>query len=229
MKKKTNQGKTINKEAFKMLALEIGLNAACRKLGVPINTAKSWARRGGWKLPKRPGGRPQRSLEATSLHPVADALVASHKELEGATKTGLMITAAKAATKAAQNPPLNVSSTSQFRDLATSSSRIFGWDRKGSPHTQYNQLVISAEKLEELRQLCDSDEEREETGRRLSEMTPEEMEEFRKRAGEWLGNEPGMEHQTLPLPAPSGPVTYEVKIKGDGTGVEITGDEGALS
>ena len=25
----------VNKEAFKMLALEIGLNAACRKLGVP--------------------------------------------------------------------------------------------------------------------------------------------------------------------------------------------------
>ncbi len=80
MDKKMNQA--VNKEAFKMLALEIGLNAACRKLGVPINTGKSWARRGGWVLPKRPGGRPQRSLDATSLHPVADALVASHKELE---------------------------------------------------------------------------------------------------------------------------------------------------
>jgi uncharacterized protein YjcR len=52
--------KTVNKEAFRMLALEIGLNEACRKLGVPIPTGKSWARRGGWQLPKRPGGRPGR-------------------------------------------------------------------------------------------------------------------------------------------------------------------------
>jgi len=36
------------------------------------------ARGGGWKLPKRPGGRPGRSLAAageSSLHPIADALV----------------------------------------------------------------------------------------------------------------------------------------------------------
>jgi hypothetical protein len=65
--------------------------------------------------------------------------------LEGATKTGLMITAAKAATKAAQNPPLDVSNTSQFRDLANSSSRIFGWNTKAGPQTQYNQVVISQE------------------------------------------------------------------------------------
>jgi phosphoribosylformylglycinamidine (FGAM) synthase-like enzyme len=30
--------KTVNKEAFRMLAVEIGLNEACRKLGVPIPT-----------------------------------------------------------------------------------------------------------------------------------------------------------------------------------------------
>jgi hypothetical protein len=66
MQKNTNQTgrqtNAVNKEAFKMLALEIGLNAACRKLSVPIPTGKSWARRGGWKLPKRPGGRPGRAF-----------------------------------------------------------------------------------------------------------------------------------------------------------------------
>jgi hypothetical protein len=132
--------------------------------------------------------------------------------------------AAEAAAKAEK--PLEVSNPAQLRDLATSASKVFGWGRKGGPHTQYNQLVISAEQLEPIRQLRDSPEEREEAGRRLMEMTPDEMEDFRKKAREWLGNEPGMEHQTLP--APSGPVTYEVKIRGDGTGVEITGDEGSL-
>src|SRR5215469_17865745 len=83
----------VNKEAFKMLAMEIGLNEAARRLGIPIPTAKSWARRGKWNLPKRKGGGISRSLPASiasSVHPIADALDATHKELEDATKTGLM-------------------------------------------------------------------------------------------------------------------------------------------
>ncbi len=43
--------------------------------------------------------------------------------------TALMQTTAKAATHAAQKPPLEVSNTSQLRDLAQSAVRIFGWDR----------------------------------------------------------------------------------------------------
>ena len=147
------QTKTVNKEAFRMLALEIGLNAACRKLDVPIPTGKSWARRGGWQLPKRPGGRPGRTLSASSLHPVAEALVETHKELETKTKTGLMQTAAKAAEHAAEKPPLEVSNTSQLRDLAQSAARIFDWD-SDKPGVQLNQqFVISQEQLEQIRQL----------------------------------------------------------------------------
>jgi len=151
--KKKNQSKTVNKEAFRMLAVEIGLNEACRKLDVPIPTGKSWARRGGWKLPKRPGGRPCRTLSASSLNPIADALVATHKEFETTTKTALMQTTAKAAEHAAQKPPLEVSNTSQLRDLAQSAARIFGWD-SGKPGVQLNQqFVISQEQLEQIRQL----------------------------------------------------------------------------
>jgi hypothetical protein len=151
--KKKNQSQTVNKEAFKMLAVEIGLNEACRKLDVPIPTGKSWARRGGWQLPKRPGGRPCRTLSASSLNPIADALVATHKEFETTTKTALMQTTTKAATHAAQKPPLDVSNTSQLRDLAQSAARIFGWD-SDKPGVQLNQqFVISQEQLEQIRQL----------------------------------------------------------------------------
>jgi len=158
--KKKNQSKTVNKEAFRMFAVEIGLNEACRKLDVPIPTGKSWARRGGWKLPKRTGGRPCRSLSASSLHPIADALVATHKELGERTKSGLAqatARAAEAAAKAAE--PLPVSNTAQLRDLAASAARVFGWDKKDSPQgNTYNTLVISADQLEEMRRLCDEDE-----------------------------------------------------------------------
>jgi hypothetical protein len=150
---KKKQSKTVNKEAFRMLAVEIGLNEACRKLDVPIPTGKSWARRGGWQLPKRPGGRPGRILSASSLHPVAEALVETHKELETKTKTGLMQTAAKAAEHAAEKPPLDVSNTSQLRDLAQSAARIFGWGEGGTTVHANQALIVTQEQLEQIRQL----------------------------------------------------------------------------
>jgi hypothetical protein len=55
----------VNKEAFKMLATEIGLNEAARRLGIPIPTAKSWSRRGNWNLPLRKRGGVSRSLPAS--------------------------------------------------------------------------------------------------------------------------------------------------------------------
>ena len=157
---KKNQSKTINKEAFRMLALEIGLNAACRRLDVPIPTGKSWARRGGWKLPKRLGGRPCRTLPASSessLHPIADALASAHGELDSRTKTAL----AKATTRAAEAAataaePLPVSNTAHLRDIASAAARIFGWDNDKGPHTTFNQLVISPEQIDRIRAAADA-------------------------------------------------------------------------
>ena len=39
--------------------------------------------------------------------------------------------------------------------LAISATKVFGWDKKGSPHTQFNQLVISAEQVEQVRAAAD--------------------------------------------------------------------------
>jgi hypothetical protein len=127
----------VNKEAFKMLAMEIGLNAACRKLGIPIPTGKSWARRGGWQLPKRPGGRPQRTLEASSLNPVADALDATHEELAEMTKTALAQAIAKAAQSAAKKQALPIDSISQLRDACLAAAKLFGWDGNAQPSVTY--------------------------------------------------------------------------------------------
>jgi len=154
--KEKEKPQPVNKEAFRMLAVEIGLNAACRKLAVPINTGKSWSRRGGWKLPKRPGGRPGRSLEATTMHPVADVLVASHKELETRTKSGLARATARTAEAAANAAePLPVSTTAHLRDLAQSAARVFGWDSNNTTNVTNNTLVVSQEQLQQMRELCD--------------------------------------------------------------------------
>jgi hypothetical protein len=150
----TMKTKTVNKEAFRMLALEIGLNAACRRLDVPIPTGKSWARRGRWELPRRPGGRPQRTVEASSLHPIAEALTESHKELEAKTKTGLATAAAKASDYVQSlDGASTFGQSNKLRDLAASAARIFGWDADKGPKFQFNQLVVSPEQLEKIRAL----------------------------------------------------------------------------
>jgi hypothetical protein len=102
----------------------------------------------------------------------------------------------------------------------------FGWDKRAGPQTQYNQVVISQEQLREIGMPRDkmTPEESEEVSRKLSEMTPQEMEEFGREARELLARARNMEQPKLP-PTPPGPVTYEVKIRGDGGGVKITGME----
>jgi hypothetical protein len=219
---KTQTNPQVDWEAVRVLAIELGAREAARRLGIKESTVLSRARRDRWNLPKRKGGATLKKASAITLQSKpGDVLIASHKELEGATKTGLMLTAAKAATKAAQKPPLEVVNTSQFRDLANSSSRIFGWNTKAGPQTQFNQVVISQEQLREIGMLRDkmTPEESEEVSRKLSEMTPQEMEEFGRKARELLARARNMEQPKLP-PTPSGPVTYEVTIRGDGGGVK---------
>jgi hypothetical protein len=136
-KTKKNNRQPVNKEAFKMLAMEIGLNAACRKLGVPIPTGKSWARRGKWKLPKRKGGRPGRALtasNASSLHPIADALDATSKERELATRSQLEQAAQNWAAAAVAAQP-NVPTAAAFAAVMSGIAKLFGWDRPGATLT----------------------------------------------------------------------------------------------
>jgi hypothetical protein len=64
-------------------------------------------------------------------------------------------------------------------------------------------------------------EQSEEVSRKLSEMTPEEMEEFGRKAREALARSRNTEEPKLPPTPPGPPVIYQVKIRGDGGGVEI--------
>src|SRR5205807_7667185 len=105
-------------------------------------------RRGGWQLPKRARGRPGRTLSASSLNPVAEALVETHKELEDRTKTGLAQATAKASEHAAeQDGATNLNCSGKLRDLASAAARIFGWNGD-KPGFQLNQqFVLSSEQL----------------------------------------------------------------------------------
>ena len=172
---KTNpKPQPVNKEAFKMLAIEIGLNAASRKLGVPIPTGKSWAQRGGWKLPKRNGGGKPLELVASSPHPVADALVETHETLATLTKTALAQTLAKAAQQVSQSEALPVKNTAQLRDVCLAAARLFGWDGNAHPSVTYygddnRQVIVCGEEkrkqlIEQRQRLLEAESERSDRG-----------------------------------------------------------------
>jgi hypothetical protein len=61
------------------------------------------------------------------LHPIADALVETQKELEGRTKTALARVVAASAEQAADQP-LPVQSVTALRDLVQAGAKLFGWD-----------------------------------------------------------------------------------------------------
>jgi hypothetical protein len=87
--------------------------------------------------------------------------------------------------------------------------------------------VISHEQLAEIRALAAkmTPEEEEEISKRLA--TPEGQEEARRIGRELQERAQNIEQPKLPPTPPEPPVTYEVKIRGDGGGVEVKGDGGA--
>ena len=83
-----------------------------------------------------------------------DVLIATHKELEGRTKSGLAQATARAAEAAANAAePLPVSNTAHLRDLAQSAARIFGWGEGGTTVHANQALIVTQEQLEQIRQL----------------------------------------------------------------------------
>jgi hypothetical protein len=158
VQKKTTklQTKPIDWEAVRVLAIELGAREAARRLGIKESTVLSRASRDKWNLPRRKGGATLKSADAISLRSKpGDVLLQTHKELEERTKSGLAQATTRAAEAAAKaEKPVDVNSTSHLRDLATSAARIFGWDKPLSgPAVQLNQLCITQEQLEQIRQL----------------------------------------------------------------------------
>jgi hypothetical protein len=93
-------------------------------------------------------------VAASSLHPIADALVETHKELEAKTKSGLATAAAKAADHAQSlDGASTFGQSNKLRDLAASAARIFGWDKGPQTNVQVNTLRITAVQLAEIRAL----------------------------------------------------------------------------
>ena len=142
----------------------LGSGTVESRLGIPIPTAKSWARRGKWNLPRRKGGGRPKAYPVSSPHPVADALDASREELLDTASTAILRSIAKTATEAAKKGALDVATVSELSQLATALARARG-DKSEVNVAVNNQVgvVITEAKLQELRERLRRLQEQEET------------------------------------------------------------------
>jgi uncharacterized protein YjcR len=145
----------VDREAVRVLAIELGAREAARRLGLNPNTVLSWSKRYNWELPNRRGGATKASANAITLQSrPGDVLIATHRELEGRTKTALAKATVRAAEEAATAAkPLPVSKTAHLRDLAQSAARIFAWGEGGTTVHANQALIVTQEQLEQIRQL----------------------------------------------------------------------------
>jgi Putative ATPase subunit of terminase (gpP-like) len=155
-KTKTQTKPTADREAVRVLAIELGAREAARRLGIKESTVLSWARRYRWNLPKRKGGGSGKNAITLAIKP-GDALIAAHEELEDTTKTGLMQALAKAARQVAGKEALDVSNTAQLRDICLAAARIFGWKGDSQVSVAVNAdkagvIVVTEEKRRELQE-----------------------------------------------------------------------------
>lgn len=142
----------VDRESVRLLAIELGVREAARRCGLSEDRVRKWSSRYKWLEQRAPK---QQEAAVTVVTMPGDALLDEHKRLEGQTKTALSRAAAKAAEHVSTQPPLEVRSTAQLRDLASAAARIFGWD-SDKPGVQVNQqFVITQEQLEQIRALRD--------------------------------------------------------------------------
>ena len=142
---------TVDRESVRLLAIELGVREAARLCGLSDDRVRRWSSRYKWLEQSAPK---QQEAAVTVVTTPGDVLLATHKELEERTKTGLAQATARAAESAAKaEEPLQVSNTAQLRDLAQSAARIFGWNTDGPQVHLNQQVVITQEQLEQIRQL----------------------------------------------------------------------------
>ena len=153
--KKTTKLQTkppVDREAVRVLAIELGAREAARRLGLNPNTVLSWSKRYNWELPNRRGGATKASANAITLQSKpGDVLLATHKELEQATKSSMARATARAAAEAEQLPAV-LPRSQQLQQLAAAASRVFGWGEGITVHAN-QALIVTQEQLEQIRQL----------------------------------------------------------------------------
>ena len=140
----------VDREAVRVLAIELGAREAARRVGVNESTVLSWARRDKWKLPKRTGGATKASASAITLRSKpGDVLIASHEELAERSRTAILQAGTKAAEAARDAEALPVKDVQQLQQLTSALARVLGWGASAPSVNYYgdvNTVVVCDQK-----------------------------------------------------------------------------------
>ncbi len=118
----TSIQKPIDREAVRLLAIEIGVRESARKLGLNEDTVCSWAKRGNWfATPAVTYNKPVQAMQAPG-----DVMLDTIAEHGARTKLGLSAYATRQAEHLASEGKL--SDHNAFRNIAAGSSTLHGWN-----------------------------------------------------------------------------------------------------
>ena len=119
----------IDKESVRLLALEIGVRSAARKLGLKESTVQSWSQRGKWfaGIRKQAWNKPK-PLATIATNP-SEVLVNTLREHEHATRTSLAL-AARNMAQQSENAPLE--KAGRVHEVAKTAAIVHSWGDQAS-------------------------------------------------------------------------------------------------
>jgi len=148
----------VDREAVRLLAIEIGLRAACRKLGINENTGRSWSVREGWfrETPLPPTHNTSKTIAAaTSATKPGDILLEELQKLSGQTKLRFARALVKGSKHFEQSTPTRIVRESQsLRQLVDSAATVHNWRERSQVNVATGvNFTVPDEVLERLRAL----------------------------------------------------------------------------
>jgi hypothetical protein len=137
----------VDREAVRVLAIELGVREAARRCGLSEDRVRKWSSRYKWLEQRAPK---QQQAAVTVVTKPGDVLLATHKELGERSRTAILQAGAAAAEQARDRAvPLPVNDVQQFAQLTGALARVLGWGNDSRPSVNYygdvNTVVVCDE------------------------------------------------------------------------------------
>jgi hypothetical protein len=168
----------VDREAVRVLAIELGVREAARRCGLSEDRVRKWSSRYKWLEQKAPK---QQEAAVTVVTTPGDVLLATHKELGERSRTAILQAGTAAAEQARDRAvPLPVNDVQQFAQLTGALARVLGWGNDSRPSVNYygdvNTVVVCDEarrrELIEQRQRLLEQEARQASGHKIEAAAP---------------------------------------------------------
>ena len=141
-----------DREAIRILAIELGAREAARRCGIPEATVCKWASRYKWNLPSRKTGRPRKYDVSTLSTLPGDVLLEELAHNEKQTKLNMARTGTRISAEAAATGSLNDARSAL--DITRMSALLYGWKSEDPKVSiSHSQVILTKADITELQQL----------------------------------------------------------------------------